>query len=67
MPIDNPSRSSRRSRNNSTNKSAGLASAGESSIKADQEHVKDHVSHIEELQKSTEKRLRKEICERNKN
>jgi hypothetical protein len=32
-----------------------LASAGESNIKADKEHVEDHDEHIEDLQKQTEK------------
>jgi hypothetical protein len=31
-----------------------LASAGESNIKADKEHVEDHDEHIEDLQKQTE-------------
>ncbi|KAF2434169.1 hypothetical protein EJ08DRAFT_646620 [Tothia fuscella] len=32
-----------------------LASAGESNIAADKEHVKDHEDHIEDLQKETAK------------
>jgi hypothetical protein len=36
-----------------------LASAGESNIKADKEHVEDHDKHIEDLQKQTEKKANK--------
>jgi len=34
----------------------GLASSGESNVKADKEHVEDHDEHIEDLQKHTEKK-----------